>query len=140
MKAYKVYEFVKKKKEKQITAEIGFSIVYKKYIKEWFEAWVPPTINYNMDDDFNIIVHDSLNLEDSEVTELPGELTVEGSLNISSSKITELPNNLSVNGYLDITNTKIIKLPADIKVDGKVFIKSPGLTEPSPEGIEIVVT
>lgn len=71
--------------------------------------------------------------------DLRGALTLEqcselmsingGSLDISNSDVTELPDNLTVSGWLYINNTKISKLPENLRVSGGIDISETEITE-----------
>ena len=60
----------------------------------------------------------SLDLFDTDITELPNRLSVEGNLDLSGTDITELPEDLSVGGYLDLNGTNIAELPNGLSVGG----------------------
>lgn len=62
-----------------------------------------------------------LDLYNTEITELPENLTVGCDLYLSFTEITELPKGLKVGGDLDLRNTPITKLPDNLKVDGNIF-------------------
>ena len=63
----------------------------------------------------------SLDLSNTNITELPDNLTVGGWLYLSNTNITELPDNLTVGGSLDLSNTNITELPDNLMVDGSVY-------------------
>lgn len=44
-----------------------------------------------------------------------------GDLNLEGTNITRLPDNLSVGGYLDIEGTNIMRLPENLNVGGGVY-------------------
>ena len=61
-------------------------------------------------------------LFNTDIKELPDNLTVGGDLNLSHSKIKELHNNLIVNGNLYLNNTNIKELPNNLRVDGDLYL------------------
>ena len=58
-----------------------------------------------------ITIGGSLDLEGTQITELPDYLNVGGSLYLRGTQITELPDNLNVGGSLDLRGTQITELP-----------------------------
>ena len=79
---------------------------------------------------------ESLDLRDTQITELPEGLTVVGSLYLSYTKITELPEGLKVGGDLDLRDTQITELPEGLKVSGDLDLRDTKITE-LPEDLVI---
>ena len=50
-----------------------------------------------------------------------GKVTVGESLDLSNTNITELPDNLTVGGWLDLSNTNITELPDNLIVNDSVY-------------------
>ena len=50
-------------------------------------------------------------------------------LDINNTEITELPSGLNVKGSLDISNTKIAKLPSDLKIGGNLYARNTPLSK-----------
>jgi hypothetical protein len=48
-------------------------------------------------------------------------LSVGGSLDLQGTQIKELPDNLSVGGYLDLQGTQIKELPDNLSVGGGIW-------------------
>ena len=110
-------------------------------IKKWFKTWAP-SVDYEIDDEFNITIEDNLDLRGTQITKLPDNLSVGGwldirrtsitklpdnlkvgeSLYLGGTQITELPDNLKVGGYLDLRGTKITELPDNITVGGQIYL------------------
>ena len=96
-------------------------------IKKWFETWAPD-VKYTIDDNLNVVVHGSLGLYGTNITELPKNLSVEGWVDLRGTKITELPENLSV-GSLDLRGTPITELPEGLSVEGYLDLQRTNITE-----------
>ena len=69
-----------------------------------------------------------LYLSDTEITELPDNLTVGGRLYLSGTKITALPDNLTVGGGLDLRDTEITALPDNLTVGGGLYLSGTKIT------------
>ncbi len=63
-----------------------------------------------------------LNLFNTDIQQLPENLTVEGKLDLHATNIKELPKNLTVNGNLDLGYTPITKLPDNLTVGGGLYL------------------
>lgn len=70
----------------------------------------------------NLVWQGVLNLEHTQITELPNNLIVCGWLDLSGTPITELPNKLQVNGDLVLCDTKITELPDNLRVRYSIYI------------------
>ena len=55
------------------------------------------------------------------IIEDDGKIKVGGYLDLRNTNITELPDNLTVGGSLDLSNTNITELPDNLMVDGNVY-------------------
>lgn len=62
-----------------------------------------------------------LDLEGTNITSLPSNLTVQGNLYLSRTKIKSLPSGLDVDGSLYLSGTKITSLPPDLDVGGEII-------------------
>ena len=91
-------------------------------IKKWFDDLGKSSNEYVINDDFSIDYKSDLYLENTNITELPDNLTVKGSLDLVNTKITKLPDNLKVNGYLSLANTNITKLPDNLTVNDGLYL------------------
>ena len=58
-----------------------------------------------------VLVNGFLDLEGTQITELPEGLNVGGSLYLRGTQITELPEGLNVGDFLDLEGTQITELP-----------------------------
>ena len=67
------------------------------------------------------VVGGSLDLRNTNITELPDNLTVGGYLDLSDTNITELPDNLTVGGSLDLSDTNITELPDNLMVNNNIY-------------------
>ena len=68
----------------------------------------------------NLTVGGWLDLNGTQITSLPDNLTVGGSLYLSGTQITSLPDNLTVGGWLDLRGTQITSLPDNLTVGGSL--------------------
>ena len=91
-------------------------------IKKWFDDLGISSNAYVINDDFSIDYNSWLNLENTNITKLPNNLTVNGWLDLRNTNITELPDNLTIHHSLFLDNTKITKLPDNLKVKGNILI------------------
>ena len=98
-------------------------------IKKWFDSIHISPDSYVVDDECNITVGGSLNLERTAITELPDNLTVGGSLNLERTAITELPDNLTIRGFLDLNGTAITELPDNLTVGESLYLRGTAITE-----------
>ena len=103
-------------------------------IINWFKEWAPD-IGYNIDDNLNITI-DDLDLYNSNITELPDNLTINGSLNLYGVKITKLPNHLIVNEFMDLRNTRITELPDNLIVNGLLGLSGTMITK-LPDNLKV---
>ena len=71
----------------------------------------------------------NLDLENSQITELPDNLKVGGYLYLENTQITELPDNLTVGGYIELRDTPITKLPNNLTVDGVIYLDGTPLSK-----------
>lgn len=60
-------------------------------------------------------------LRDTQITELPDNMSVGGFLDLEGTQITELPDNLSVGDALDLRGIQITELPDNLSVGGKIL-------------------
>lgn len=70
----------------------------------------------------------SLYLANSDITELPDNLTVRGSIDLKNSAITELCNNLTVGKSLILKNSRITQLPENLTVGDNLNLSYTGIT------------
>ena len=66
----------------------------------------------------------NLNLNDTPITALPDNLTVQGDLYLGGTQITALPDNLKVSGHLWINSTPNLdkdNLPSSLVVNGEIY-------------------
>ena len=73
----------------------------------------------------------SLYLSDTQITELPENLTVGGWLDLRGTQITALPENLTVGGRLDLRGTQITELPENLTVGGSLDLRGTQITDTS---------
>jgi hypothetical protein len=92
-------------------------------IHKWCESAGIDQSRYTIDDNLNIEVKGNLDLQETNVTKLPDNLSVGGFLDLSGTRIKELPDNLSVGGWLYLGN-KITELPDNLRVGGNLYIGS----------------
>ena len=130
MRAKKVYEFVQKK---GIKAEIGPDNLYRKSIEQSFEQYAPNT-DFIVNNDMSIIVKDQLNLENSEATYLFDNMEIQGYLDLEGSNIKELPKNLKVESGLNLNNIISI-LPNDLNVGSFINISKTKIKK-FPKGLK----
>ena len=76
----------------------------------------------------NLTVGGSLDLEGTNITSLPDNLTVGGSLDLEGTNITSLPDNLTVGGSLDLRGTNITSLPDNLTVGGSLDLRGTNIT------------
>ena len=76
----------------------------------------------------NLTVGRNLNLCGTPIAALPDNLTINGSLNLSFTQITVLPSNLTVNGSLDLSFTQITVLPSDLTVGKSLHLDHTQIT------------
>jgi hypothetical protein len=67
-----------------------------------------------------------LDLEGTQITSLPDNLSVGGSLDLRGTQITSLPDNLSVGGSLYLRGTQITSLPDNLSVGGYLISQEIG--------------
>jgi hypothetical protein len=89
---------------------------YEGKIRNFFRQYNIPDEDYEVKKDGEIVFNKYLNLSNSQIRELPANLTVNRSLFLSNTQIRELPANLTVNGSLDLGNTQIRELPANLTI------------------------
>jgi len=65
--------------------------------------------------------HGNLDLNGTNITSLPDDLTVDGSLYLEGTNITSLPDNLTVGGSLYLKGTNITSLPSNLTVGGEII-------------------
>ena len=65
---------------------------------------------------------DDLYVSDTNITQLPDNLTVYGNLYMSNTPITTLPDNLTVGDILFADRTKIASIPNNLKVGGNLLL------------------
>ena len=97
-------------------------------IEKWFNDLGISSDEYTIDKDFNINVEGSLDLEGTDITSLPNDLSVGGSLYLSEIDIISLPNDLSVGGSLDLWKTKITSLPNNLSIGGSLNLSRTKIT------------
>jgi len=66
----------------------------------------------------------SLDLSNTQIKSLPGDLKVGGNLDLEGTQITSLPEGLTVGGWLDLRHTQITSLPGDLKVRGNLYLSN----------------
>ena len=93
-------------------------------IKKWFDDLGKGSNNYVINDDLSIDYYDYLNLRNTNITELPDNLTVNGGLYLNNTNITKLPDNLTVKDSLDLENTNISELPDNLTVKYNIWISN----------------
>ena len=81
-----------------------------------------------VEEDGKIKVKSGLYLDNTNITSLPDNLTVEGTLDLSNTNIATLPDNLTVGGTLDLSNTNITSLPDNLTVGGYLDLSDSNIT------------
>ena len=76
----------------------------------------------------NLTVRGWLDLRGTHMTSLPDNLTVGGSLYLSYTQITTLSDNLTVEGGLDLSGTLITSLPDNLTVSGSLWLNNTPIT------------
>ena len=84
----------------------------------------------------NLTIGGSLDLRRTNITELPENLTVGWSLDLEGSNITQLPENLTVGGSLYLEGTNIIELPENLTVGGNLHLERTNIIE-LPENLTV---
>ena len=119
MKAKLVYESINFKRG--LEPKHALSLGRRALIKKWFDDLDISPDEYVINPDLSIEVGRHLDLEGTQITSLPDNLSVGRDLWLEDTKITSLPDNLSVGGWLDIRRTNITSLPDNLKVGGTIF-------------------
>jgi hypothetical protein len=65
------------------------------------------------------------------------EMIVEGYVNLQNSNITNLPDNLTILGYLSLNWNKIKKLPQGLKIKGSLFLLGTEIFE-LPDDLQVL--
>ena len=87
-------------------------------------AWLKKYgVAYDISADGRISVGDSLDLQGTQISALPDNLTVGGSLYLRGTQISALPDNLTVGGYLYLQGTRISALPDNLTVGGSLDLR-----------------
>ncbi len=76
----------------------------------------------------NLTVGGWLDLSYTGITSLPESLKVGGSLDLEGTGITSLPDNLTVGGWLNLSYMGITSLPDNLTVDGELSLRGTGIT------------
>ena len=119
MKAQFVYENIEF--ERGLEPKQALSLGRRALIKKWFDDLDISPDRYVINPDLSIEVGGSLYLEDTNITSLPNNLSVEADLYLRGTNITSLPDNLSVGGWLDLEGTNITSLPDNLSVGGTIY-------------------
>ena len=96
---------------------------FKKFLKE-NNYWNELIVESN-----NLTIGGSLDLNGTQIKELPDNLTVGGSLDLSGTQIKELPDNLTVGGYLNLSRTQIKELPDNLTIGGSLYLSGTQIKE-----------
>jgi hypothetical protein len=102
---------------------------YEGKIRNFFRSFDVPDEDYEVKESGEIIFNTSLWLKNTQIRELPANLTVNGSLDIGNTQIRELPTNLIVKGNLYLRNTQIRELPANLTVNGRLYLDNSPIRE-----------
>lgn len=116
MREKRVYEFLK---TGDIKSSLGIGRVAE--IQELFRKYDISEDRYEITET-GIIVKGYLDLEATDITELPEGLSVEGSLDVMHTPLVSLPEGLNVEVNLYLYGTDIIELPKSLSVRGKIMI------------------
>jgi hypothetical protein len=111
MKAKQVFEFIRNQDPVK-SLQLG----YEGKIRSFFRQYNIPDEDYEVKEDGEIVFNKYLYLRNTQIRELPANLTVNGDLYLGNTPISELSANLTVNGYLSLRNTPIRELPANLTV------------------------
>jgi len=125
MRAKQVYEFVQKKSlRSNLKDQVGIKYKIKKDIIDWFDKYAPDA-NYNITENLNIIVNNSLDLQNKEIKSIPNNLYVHGYLFLENNPIAKLPENLTTTWTLNINNTNIEELPPfpNFNISGPLYAR-----------------
>jgi hypothetical protein len=99
----------------------GLKLGKRERIHQWFKEWAPYD-DYEIKDDLSVYIKGHLDLENSQVTQLPKDLSVGGDLDLINSQVTQLPENLSVEGHLDLEDSQVTHLPKNLSIGGDIYI------------------
>ena len=105
-------------------------------IKKWFDDLGIDPNKYVINDDLSIDYKSYLDLENTNITKLPDNLTVHSFLDLSNTNITKLPDNLTVKGYLNLTNTNITELPDNLIVNDSLYLSNTNITK-LPDNLKV---
>jgi hypothetical protein len=102
---------------------------YEGKIRTFFRSFNILDEDYEVKEDGEIVFNTNLYLNNTQIRELPANLTVKGYLNLRNTQIRELPANLTVNGGLYLSYTQIRELPANLTVNGSLDISYTQISE-----------
>ena len=98
---------------------------YEGKIRNFFRGFNIPDKDYEVKEDGEIAFNISLDLENTQISELPDNLTINGYLNLENTQIRELPDNLTVkdNIYVNKYQTELIDFIQNSKFKNKLIIE-----------------
>jgi len=97
-------------------------------IIKWFSDLGIDESRYEILPDLSIKVNGNLDLSNTPITSLPGNLSVGRNLDLSNTQITSLPDNLSIGESLFLSNTPITSLPDNLSVGGGLYLNNSPIT------------
>jgi hypothetical protein len=106
----------------------GLGLGKRKKIHKWFSEWAPYA-DYEIRDDLSVYVKGYLDLEGSQVTQLPDDLNIIGSLNLMGSQVTQLPEDLSVEYDVWLSDSRIVSLPKGLSIGEDLLLKGSRVTQ-----------
>jgi len=114
-------EFLNEKDELNFTRNQNpiksLGLGYEESIRNFFRQYNIPDEIYNIKENSEIVFNEDLDLETTQISKLPDNLTINGWLFLKNTLINILPTNLTINGTLDLRGTQITKLPNDLIVN-----------------------
>jgi hypothetical protein len=95
---------------------------YEGKIRSFFRSFDVLDKDYEVKKNGEIVFNSGLYLGNSQIRELPTNLTVKGWFDLRNTQIRELPANLTVKGWLDLSNTQIRELPDNLTVKYSIYV------------------
>jgi hypothetical protein len=108
---------------------------YAAKIRSFFREYNIPDEDYIIKEDNEIVFNKTLDLFNTEINELPDNLTINGDFILSQNPIKNLPNNLKVTSDLFIHKTLITELLGDLIVGKDLYLGDNIITKISDQMI-----
>jgi hypothetical protein len=100
----------------------SLNLGYEGKIRDFFRQYDINDGYYEVEEDGEIVFCTNLDLSNTQISELPTNLTINKGLYLSNTQVSELPANLTVIGDLYLRNTNIVELPNDLSIKGNIVI------------------